>query len=246
MSPTVFSASERKKAHKIEELKKEVKKVVAEKEKPQEKVVKKKAPRTPEEYSQVLRDSSASNGIFSAFMTQPSQVYFETQQEDEHILMLIRQHPIVNLKWIVTSLLLILLPSVVLSIFPFLDFLPTQFDFFAIIGWYLFVFVFAIEGFLSWYYNIYIITDERIIDVDFYSLLYRSVSEAKIEKIEDVTSTMTGLTGTLFNFGTISIQTAAEKREFEFVHVPQPTQITKFLNELILEEEREKIEGRVS
>jgi hypothetical protein len=84
------------------------------------------------------------------------------------------------------------------------------------------------------------------VDVDFYSLLYRSVSEAKLEKIEDVTSTMAGLGGAMFNYGTISVQTAAEKREFEFVNVPQPTKVTKFLNEMVLEEEREKLEGRVS
>ena len=104
---------------------------------------------------------------------------------------------------------------------------------------------YVIENFLYWYYNIYIITDERIIDIDFYSLIYRSVSEAKIDKIEDVTATTAGLFAGVFNYGNITIQTAAEKREFDFNKVPQPAKVTKFLNELILEEEREKNEGRV-
>lgn len=243
MSPTVFSAGERKKAQKISQLKETLSK-----ESKTEEVVMEKAHthRTPNEYSQVLREDKTYNGLFSAFMTQPQDVEFETQQENEKILMLLRQHPIVNIKWILITIALVILPSLILSIFPFLEFLPADFHIFAVVGWYLFVFVFAVEGFLSWYYNIYIITDERIVDVDFYSLLYRSVSEAKIDKIEDVTSTMAGIGGTLFNYGTINIQTAAEKREFEFVNVPHPTKVTKFLNELVLEEEREKIEGRVS
>lgn len=91
----------------------------------------------------------------------------------------------------------------------------------------------------------YIITDERIIDVDFYSMIYKSVSEAKLEKVEDVTATTAGFLGAFLNYGNISIQTAAEKREFEFLKVPQPAKVTKFLNELLLEEEREKMEGRV-
>ncbi len=103
-----------------------------------------------------------------------------------------------------------------------------------------------IESILSWYYNLYIITDERLIDVDFYSLIYKSVSEAKLDKIEDVTATTAGVFGAMFDFGTISVQTAAEKREFELGSVPHPAKVTKFLNELILEEERERNEGRVS
>jgi hypothetical protein len=246
MSPTVFSAGERKKASKISELKETLHKETESHTAHKKSEHKAHASRTPNDYSQVLREDTTYNGIFSSFITQPKDIGFETQQENEKILMLLRQHPIVNVRWILMTIALVIMPSIILSIFPFLEFLPPQFEVFAVIGWYLFVFVFAIEGFLSWYYNIYIITDERIVDIDFYSLLYRSVSEAKLDKIEDVTSTMAGLGGTLFNYGTISVQTAAEKREFEFVHVPHPTKVTKFLNELVLEEERERIEGRVS
>ncbi len=267
MSPTIFDAGAQKRQKKTVELERQLDEIkVQEKQRPsstlpareeapiqeihqmshKESAPEAKAARTPADYSDVMKNLGSRGGLFSAFITQPQNVCFETQHTDEKILMLLRQHPIVNLKWILATILLIIGPAIVLSIFPFLAFLPAQFAVFASIGWYLFVFTFAIQGFLGWYYNIYIITDERIIDVDFYSLIYRSVSEAKLEKIEDVTSTMAGIGGTIFDYGTITIQTAAEKREFEFVDVPHPAQITKFLNEMILEEEREKIEGRVS
>lgn len=269
MSPTIFDAGAQKRQKKTAALQHQLAEIQAEeKKRPAPTLPKRDEPpaaeirqmahqepvesaphkhvRGPKDYSEVLRTSGQSGGVFSAYCTLPSNVHFETQHQDEKILMLLRQHPIVNLKWILTTILLIIGPLFVLSIFPFLGFLPAKFAAFASIGWYLFVFTFAIQGFLGWYYNIYIITDERIVDVDFYSLIYRSVSEAKLEKIEDVTSTMAGLGGTIFDYGTITIQTAAEKREFEFVDVPHPARITKFLNELIIEEEREKIEGRVS
>jgi hypothetical protein len=105
---------------------------------------------------------------------------------------------------------------------------------------------FAIESFIKWFYNVYIITDERIIDIDFHSLLFKDISSAKIDNIEDSTASTGGFWGSLFDYGTITIQTAAEKREFEFGSVPHPNKVAKLINELLLEEEREKLEGRVS
>jgi len=51
---------------------------------------------------------------------------------------------------------------------------------------------------------------------------------------------------TVVDYGTVYIQTAGEKTEIEFENVPQPAKVAAILNELLLEEEREKIEGRVS
>ncbi|MCD8484894.1 PH domain-containing protein [Candidatus Woesebacteria bacterium] len=203
------------------------------------------AKRRPEEYSSVLRGERPSNGIFAAFMPQPHGVGFESQHEHEEILLVLRQHPVVNVVWVTITIILMLAPFLLFPMIPLQVILPGVYMFFLMVAWYLFVTAYVIESFLGWYFNIYIITDERIIDIDFYSLIYKSVSEAKIEKIEDVTSTTAGFFGAFFNYGNIAIQTAAEKREFEFARVPQPAKITKFLNELMIEEEREKIEGRV-
>lgn len=201
--------------------------------------------RRPEEYSQVLRDENGTPGAFSSFIPQPKNMHFESQHEKEQVLLVLRQHPILNLPWILLSIFLLLAPLVIFPFLPIVAVFPGIFSLFATLVWYLLVTAYIIESFLYWYFNIYIITDERIIDVDFYNLIYKEVSEAKIDRIEDVTATTAGFWGAIFDFGTISIQTAAEKRQFSFAAVPQPAKVTKFLNELILEEEREKIEGRV-
>ncbi len=205
----------------------------------------KKKARKPEDYSVLLREEKPSNGWFSAFMPQPPGVEFESQHEHEKILLVLRQHIAVNVVWIFMTIVLILAPFLLFPMIPLQVVLPGNFLFFLMIAWYLFVTAYVIESFLGWYFNIYVITDERIIDIDFYSLIYKSVSEAKIDKIEDVTATTAGFFGAFFHYGNITIQTAAEKREFEFCKVPHPSKVTKFLNELMLEEEREKIEGRV-
>jgi hypothetical protein len=197
-------------------------------------------------YSEVMRKENPSKNPFQAYAAKPLSVHsFDSQTQDEQVLLLLRKHPITQLGKITTLVLLVLLPF----FFPSVDFylnLPGNFKLATIIFWYLLCMGYLLETFLTWFYNIYIVTNERIIDVDFLSLIYKNVSAAKIDNIEDISATTGGALQSLFDFGEVRIQTAAERTEFEFEDVPHPTKVTQFINEMILEEEREKIEGRVS
>jgi len=109
----------------------------------------------------------------------------------------------------------------------------------------LFIFYFITENLLKWFYNVYIITDERLVDVDFVSLLYKRISNTKIDKIQDVSYDMSGIFEAFFNYGNVLIQTASEVPNIDFENLPKPQEIVSLLNQLIMEEELEKIEGRV-
>lgn len=169
---------------------------------------------------------------------------FETQDKEEKILLLLRKHVVTNVGWVLLALVLMIVPAL-FEFFPVFSLLPVSYQVLGLVIWYLAVFGFSFEKFLSWYFNVYIITDERIIDYDFYSLLYKRVSEAKIDRVEDVTFVVGGALGNLFHYGDVYIQTAGEQRELDFEAVPKPEVVVKLLNELILEEELEKFEGRV-
>lgn len=200
-----------------------------------------------DEYSEVLRQETATSGnAFQAWLPKPHKVFFDTQMSDEHVLLLLRRHPITQVPWILSAIGLALLPFLVAAVFPVIQFLPVRYIMAALIGWYALVFSFGFESFLMWFFNVYIITDERIIDVDFNSLIYKNISTAKLDNIEDITSTTGGAIRSIFDFGTIKIQTAAANAELEFEDVPHPAKVTSVLNELLLEEEREKLEGRVN
>ena len=201
--------------------------------------------RTVDEYSEVLTGLKSDYSPFAAYSAMPHRTSFSTQAKDEKILLLLRKHPLTQLKWIFIAILIASIP-IIFSGVPLIGFLPANFQFAGVFGWYLLLTGFIIESFLTWYFNVYIVTDERIIDVDFLSLIYHDVASAKIDKIEDVTAIQGGAIRSVFDYGTVQIQTAAERTEFEFEDVPHPTLVTKLLNELLLEEEREKIEGRVS
>lgn len=194
--------------------------------------------------SRFFIDHPRSNAILSAFATNPQNVNFSTQDYGEQVLLMLRQHPVTQIRWIAIATLLLFVP-VILDFIGFLYFLPANYNIAGLIGWYMLVGGYVLESMLKWYYNVYIITDERFIDIDFDSLLYKNISAAKIDSIQDVTAEAKGVLAAFFDYGHIYLQTAAEKREFEFLNVPHPQRIKKIINQLILEEEQEKIEGRV-
>ena len=185
-----------------------------------------------------------SHDPLAAYCYFPDKVDFETRERKEKIVLLLRRHPITNVAWILIVILMIFAP-LTLSVFPILSFLPSNFQFIAVLVWYLITTAFVLESFLTWFFNVNIITDERIVDIDFHNLIYKEVSDCKIDNIQDVTYKMGGVVRTIFDYGDVYIQTAAEVPAFEFLAVPKPSKVARVLQDLIIEEEKEKLEGRV-
>lgn len=170
-------------------------------------------------------------GVFSAFCFYPDHIDFESREKEEKIVLLLRQHPIINLKWILITGVLLFVPTVV-SYFGVLSQLPSGFQFVITLSWYLITMAYALQGFLGWYFNVYMVTNQRVIDIDFYNLIDKKVSDADIDKIQDMSYTSFGVLRLLFNFGDVFIQTAAEVSEFDFLAVPDPQRVVKIINDL--------------
>lgn len=187
---------------------------------------------------------AAGSRFLAAFVPRPRNLRFETQQPKEKIILLLRRHPITNLPWILLALVLIIAPFFILKFFS-LSFLSSGYRFICLLCWYLLTFAFVFERFLTWFFNVNILTDERVIDINFPTLLYREITEAKIDKIQDVNIKTGGYVRSLFNFGDVLIQTAGAVPEICFEAVPDPEQVSRVVNQLLYEEEQEKLEGRV-
>ncbi len=180
----------------------------------------------------------------ASFIFYPDRVEFINRDPEEEVILLLRRHPITNLGWIVIASLMLIAPSF-LPLFSLFDILPERFQTVFVMVWYLITTAFIFEEFLSWYFHVNIITDERIIEVDFAHLIYREITDANIDQIQDVTVEIGSAARTMFNYGDIIIQTAAQIPKIEFEAVPQPDRVARILRELRLEEEIEKLEGRV-
>lgn len=172
-----------------------------------------------------------SHKLFSTFNLYPHNINFETRENDEKIILMLRQHPILNVKWMFFGIVLFLLPFFVAKT-GILDLLPGGYPLVVVMTWYLVSFAYVIEGFFKWYFNVFFITTRRVIDVDFFNLIDRRVSDAEIEKIQDVTYSTGGAIGTTLNYGDVLIQTASEIQQISFEKVPNPEKVADILDDL--------------
>ena len=180
----------------------------------------------------------------AAYCYYPDHVDFIGADKEEKIVLLLRKHPITNLGWSVVSMVLLAAP-VVFVLFGLLEFMPLRFQIVGLMFWYLLTTAFIFEEFLTWFFNVYIITDERVFDVDFLHLTYREITDAELEDIQDVTVRVGSVIRTLFDYGDIIVQTSAEIPQLEFEAVPHPDRVAQILRELRVEEKIEELEGRV-
>ncbi len=170
------------------------------------------------------------------YAVNPTAVKFETQQEDEEVVLFLRQHIIVNVPWIVLFVFMLLAPTV---LFPLLFiYLKLPFEVpvgFMVVGtafWYLAAFGFFLGNFLKWFFNIYIVTNERTVDIDFVQLLYKQFSEARLGQIQDITYETSGFFAAFFDYGNVRIQTAGNHENFVFESVPKPARVVQTISEL--------------
>jgi len=180
----------------------------------------------------------------SAFLVRPHVFSFKERDEEEEILVALRPHWMTNVGWILIAIAMTLGPTLIKSL-ALINGLPAKYQILGGLFWYLTTFAFAFEKFLSWYFDVYIITDERVVDIDFNNLLNKKFSEAKLSMIQDVTSRQIGMGQTMFNYGQVLIQTAAEINELRFDNIPNPDKIVKVLQLMREEEDMEAIKGRI-
>lgn len=201
-------------------------------------------PASPTEASPTDKQLRSQTGtsFLAAFSAFPKNIFFAGREEGEDILLLLRAHPITTLPWILVTLGLILTPIIIFPLFAAANILPFVGVGSALIFtllWYLATFTDAFINFLYWYFNVYIVTNERVVDLDWYSIIYRKVSSCQISKIQDVSTVQAGVFAGIFDFGNVVIQTAAEFPNFEFTAVPHPQLVAKKIQELMQEEEPE-------
>jgi len=200
-----------------------------------------KYPKSDEEKKQLPGHTDNPLAAFNYF---PSKMDFINKDPEEEIVLILRRHPITNLKWMVISFGMIIFPAFA-SILPIFETIPANILFLILMFWYMVTLVYIFENFLNWFFSVNIVTDERLFDVDFYNLIYRKITDANIDQIQDVTVQIGGGLRTMFNYGDVIIQTAAEIPEIEFEAVPMPDQVAKVLRGLRVQEEVEKLEGRI-
>jgi len=161
---------------------------------------------------------------------QKPEMTFYGEDRGEKILYVFRRGIITNIGWFLTVTIMLFAPSAINYTFSEM---PIKFIILVNAFWYLITCGIFFERFLNWFFNVYIITNKRIIDMDFDHLLHKNISEAPLRNVEDITYEAKGMFQTLFHLGDIYIQTAAEKREFTFENVANPRYVQDLLSDIV-------------
>ena len=180
------------------------------------------------------------SSYMGSFQTKPSHVFFASQEPQEIVILLLRKHPITQVGWLILAVLIALLPVFFGPyLLNFLTDIGIPFGYYvvSISFWYLATFAFIYSNFILWYYDINIVTNQRVLDIDFASLLIQEVNATRIEQIEQVTFRSIGVLASLFDYGDVFVETAGAEVNIEFLSVPKPRQVVKLLVDLMAEKD---------
>ncbi len=185
----------------------------------------------------IFNDSQNMN-FLSAFCQNPEGVHFQTQKSHEAIILFLRSHFITNTSWIIFSLFLLLLPIIISVILPnfglsFLFSAPIN-RFIAVftLFYYLMVSSYVFISFLHWFYNVFIVTSERVVDIDYSDIVVHNIAVTSLTHVQDVNYTQSGFIPTFFNYGDLFVQTAGDEKNFEALSIPRPREATNIIGDL--------------
>jgi uncharacterized membrane protein YdbT with pleckstrin-like domain len=150
--------------------------------------------------------------------------HFRGQHRGEKIIKIVRRHWFNILQQYLIIIAMVLLLSFSLQVLPSIFSSPGNRE----TIWFLetfFLLMIWIYSFIVWidfYFDVWIITDNRIVNIEQKALFMRHISELKFSKIQDVSIEVEGFIPTILNYGDVHIQTAGTKSRFLFHKVPDP------------------------
>ncbi|MFH1631653.1 MAG: PH domain-containing protein [bacterium] len=113
---------------------------------------------------------------------------------------------------------------------------PFAYIFFSI--YLFFVLIITMTQFTDYYLDTWIVTSERIINVEQKGLFTRTISELHLNQVQDVTAEKKGIFEMFLNYGNVYIQTAAARERFNFKGVGDPEEIKREITKLIEDDKR--------
>lgn len=161
---------------------------------------------------------------------------FPGQLPGEQVVQVIRKHPVVYVKIVFAFLMVTILPILIVFRLWF-DAYSTATNpngtLVVILGasvYFLYGMLFAVIAWVNDAFDIFIVTDQRLIDITQTSLLHRSVSSTPLEKIQDATGRVHGFLPTILVYGDLEIQTAAgDASKFFIDRIPDPDSVARDL-----------------
>jgi uncharacterized membrane protein YdbT with pleckstrin-like domain len=158
-----------------------------------------------------------------SILTETKNSFSEMKSYEKVVLVLYRHEFVLALQLLGHLIILIIMTSAAI-------FLSGYFTAGSIItAVWLIYFIFILYWWMTMFYlitmyllDIWVVTDHRIIDSQQHGFFSRTVSEASLARIEDVSVEIRGLIPTFLNYGDVEVQTAGANHKFVFKQIKDP------------------------
>ena len=158
------------------------------------------------------------------------QPVFPNQRDDEKVFVIVKKHfvgyiPTIGLIFFIAILFALIIRVIFsaaggslglggVSAMPYL--ITVAVAFFLVIA------LFVISTWIVHYYNFFIVTDRRLVEIIQKGLFNREINELTFDQVQDVGFKVCGVLNTFFDAGDIEIQTAGSSRNFLIKTIPRP------------------------
>ncbi len=162
----------------------------------------------------------------------------------ERIEYTLRRHMLTFVPTLLFFIVLLLIPAVLgpvlVSIFPTLSTAPAHYASMVILTtvYYLSTLLFFYTHFVDYYLDLWIVTNDRIIDIEQQGIFSRTITELDLHQVQDVTTEIHGVFPTLFHFGDVKVKTASMNLDIIFRSISRPDRIRSEILRLADEDRR--------
>jgi len=165
-----------------------------------------------------------------------NEVNSTSSEQQEKVQMVCRRH-IVNLltpvAWSATMLVPLLIVVILMVTLGYAADPLVRTGLWLIGGTYLiFVVSFMMMQWIIWYLDIWVLTDNRLVDTQLISLFNRKISQIPLSQVQDVQVDVQGYLPAIFGFGDVTVQSAGREGFFQMKSIKDPRGAAKKILEL--------------
>lgn len=174
--------------------------------------------------------------------------HLPNQRPNEHVVLFMRRHWIAVFAIVVAFLFLVGVPLAIGWFFwPSIEPWTGHNVFGPLIVlagsiYFLSIWLFAFLEFTDYYLDTWIVTNERIINIEQEGLFHRTASELDLAAVQDTTAEIRGIMQTMLSYGNVFVQTAGEKGRFHFKNIDDPEHVKEIVTRLV-EEDKQRMAG---
>ena len=96
--------------------------------------------------------------------------------------------------------------------------------------WLLVVWILFWQFWTLYYMDMWIVTNKRLIDIDYIAFFNRNIAILRLDRIQDLTVDIDSVFGDVLGFGSLLVQTAGSDREFRVENISHPEKLRDLLS----------------